>query len=354
MKRVLILSPYPFGTAGSQRFRYEQYLDILESNNIHYKHQSFLDENTWKILYKPGNGLKKISGILNGFLRRFWQLLRLSPYDFIFIHREAAPIGPPVFEWIIAKLWNKKVIYDFDDAIWLENTTETNLIASIIKFPQKVGWICRWSYKASVGNQYLAEYASKHAKNVFINPTTIDTENLHYPNSYQNTKTVIGWTGTHSTLKYLEMVKKILINLKKKYDFEVRIIADKEPHSFIKDIEFKAWDKETEIEDLNQIDIGIMPLTDDIWAKGKCGFKALQYMALEKPVLASPVGVNTQIVDEGKSGFLCISEEDWKSNLQKLLESKSLRQEMGKYGRSKVIQEYSVSSNSNNFLSLFQ
>lgn len=354
MKKVLFLSPYPFGTAGSQRFRYEQYLDILNQSGFEHDHQSFLDQSTWDILYQEGQSFKKVLGLIRGFLRRFILMFRLAQYDFVFIHREVTPIGPPLFEWIICKVWKKKTIYDFDDAIWQQNTSKSNSIASLIKFPQKVGMICQWSHRVSAGNKYLADYAKTFNSKVTINPTTIDTENLHYPKPYTNSKTVIGWTGTHSTLKYLDLLKPTLKELVKSHGITVKIIADQPPTNFITTYDFVSWNKKSEIEDLNTIDIGLMPLSDDKWSKGKCGFKALQYMALETPVVASPVGVNTEIIEEQESGYLCDSQDNWKEKLTVLIENTELRKSMGKAGRSRVKKRYSVLSNTNNFIELFQ
>jgi glycosyltransferase involved in cell wall biosynthesis len=131
------------------------------------------------------------------------------------------------------------------------------------------------------------------------------------------------------------------------------VIANKEPVLAIRSLTFIPWSKEHEIEDLLQIDIGIMPLTDDIWAKGKCGFKALQYMALAIPALASGVGVNAAIIDAGINGFLCTTEEEWFSCLKSLIDQPDLRRQIGNRGRQKIIDHYSVSSNTSTFLSLF-
>ena len=123
---ILILAPYPKGEAPSQRFRFEQYLDILTANGISFQYKPFLTEKAWKILYLPGKHAPKAFWILLGFLKRAALLMTVHKYDYVFIHREASPIGPPVFEWLIAKVCRKKIIYDFDDAIWLANTSEQN------------------------------------------------------------------------------------------------------------------------------------------------------------------------------------------------------------------------------------
>jgi glycosyltransferase involved in cell wall biosynthesis len=355
--KVLILFPYPLGESPSQRFRFEQYLPLLGKAGIEYTTQSFWDMETWKILYLPGRKFKKTIGFLKGIFRRFRILLTLAMFDFVFIHRECAPVGPPLFEWLISMIFRKKVIYDFDDAIWLPNTSEENKLVSILKWPTKVNFICRWSYKISCGNLYLCDYAYRYNRNVVLNPTTIDTENLHNPRLYQkktSSHLVIGWTGSHSTLKYLDKVEGILQEIEQMYNnVSFTVIANQPPEIELKRMNFVKWSQENEISALADFDIGIMPLTDDMWARGKCGFKALQYMAMEIPTIASPVGVNTTIIDDGADGRLAGSGKEWRKNLIELIESQELRSKLGKQGREKVIRNYSVRANADNFLSLF-
>ena len=355
MTKILFLFPYPHATAASQRFRFEQYLDILKENGIGYDLQSFLDERTWEILYKPKHYFPKIWGIIKGFGRRLLVLFRLRKYDFVFIHRETTPIGPPIFEWLIAKVFKKKVIFDFDDAIWLSNTSKNNKIAAGIKFHGKTASVCRWAYKVSAGNDYLADYAAQFNKNVVVNPTTIDTQNWHnrIKNQREGEKIVIGWTGTHSTIKYLDEIIPIFEELEKDFSFEFLVISDREPDFKLNSLVYQKWNKETEIEDLLKMNIGIMPLTEDKWANGKCGFKALQYMALGIPALVSPVGVNTKIIDNQVNGYICETLEDWKKHLSFLVENLQLREQLGKEARKKIESSYSVVSNTPVFLGLF-
>lgn len=355
--KVLFLVPYPFDQAPSQRFRLEQYFKILEKRSHSYTIHSFMDEKTWQNIYKSEKNLLKALGIIKGFMSRLLMLFKVHQFDFIFIHREASPIGPPIFEWIIAKILLKKIIYDFDDAIWLPNTSDQNKIAAGLKWHLKVRQICQWSYKISCGNQYLCNFALQFNKNVVLNPTTIDTKKIHNSALYppdNNLKPVIGWTGTHSTLPYLEIIVPVLQQLELQYDFTFLVIANKTPDLPLKCLKFKFWSKETEIQDLMKFDIGLMPLNDDIWAKGKCGFKALQYMALEIPAVASPVGVNRSIVEDGVNGYLCDTSVEWYNKIEILLRNPELRVKLGQKGRHKVINNYSVASNSDNFLGLFE
>jgi glycosyltransferase involved in cell wall biosynthesis len=354
---ILLLYPYPKDTAPSQRFRFEQYIAILKEKGYQINEQSFLDTKTWKILYKKKHHFQKIKGIIKGFLRRIKIVFFLKKYDFIFIHREATPLGLPFIEWIIAKIWRKKIIFDFDDAIWLANTSQENKLVAQLKFHQKTNWICKWAFKVSVGNNYLKEYAQQFNQNVILNPTTIDTEKMHNPSlfsSYDKEIFTIGWTGTHSTLPYLDFLWEILEELEKKYTFRFLVIANQKPTYPLKSLYFLEWKKETEIQDLMKMDIGVMPLTDDKWAKGKCGFKALQYMSLNIPTIASPVGVNTEIIQHNKNGFLCSTAEEWQKTLEMILENPKNFQNIGENARNTIINYYSVLSNTENFKNLFK
>lgn len=352
--KILFVVPYPPGKAPSQRFRFEQYLPYLDEKKWYYKEVSFLDNQTWHILYLPGKSLQKAWGILKGFIRRFLLLFSVPAYNFIFIHREATPIGPPWFEWLVAKVFRKKIIYDFDDAIWIPNTSENNKIVAGIKWHQKVSSICRWAYKVSCGNSYLREFALQFNAQALVNPTTIDTVNLHNSLKNQATeKVIVGWTGTHSTMKYLEQVVPVLQDLEQKHVFEFWVISNQQPDLPIRSLVYKPWRKESEILDLSSFNIGIMPLEDDLWAKGKCAFKALQYMALGIPALVSPVGMNNEVVEPGENGFICKTYEDWHKALALLLENQEARIKLGKAARAKIENNYAVTANRDNFLGLF-
>lgn len=359
--RILFLIPYPIGNAPSQRFRFEQYFEILKENDILFDFQTFIDENTWEVLYIDGYIFQKLIGILKGFLRRIKILFSLQKYDFIFIHREAAPIFPPIFEFLIAIIFRKKIIFDFDDAIWLPNTSTENRIVAFLKFHQKTAYICRWAWKVSAGNDYLCDYARNFNANVVLNPTTIDTENLHKidnndinDNNRAGAKVVIGWTGSHSTLKYLDELVPTLQAIERDYAIDFVVISNQKPNLQLNNLTFIKWNKKTEIQDLAKLQIGVMPLTDDEWAAGKCGFKALQYMSLGIPALVSPVGVNTKIIKDNQNGFLCYSSEDWKNKLIQLIKDEDLRIRIGKMAKQTIENEYSVKSNEQNFLALFK
>lgn len=353
-KRILFLVPYPLGIAPSQRFRFEQYFEKLAEAGFEFEVKPFLDERAMIYLYDSGNFIRKVWKVKIGLLKRFFQLFGLGKYDYVFIHREAAAIGPPIYEWLISKVFRKKIIFDFDDAIWLKNTSSTNSVISLFKRYRNAENVCAWAWKVSCGNDYLANHARTFNQNVIVNPTTIDTENLHNRvRQFVDGKITIGWTGTHSTIKYLDSLVPILQKLETQFDFNFLVIADRQPDFQLKSLQFHSWNKQTEIDDLLKMDVGIMPLEDDKWANGKCGFKALQYMALGIPAIVSPVGVNTKIVDYGSNGWICNTPEEWEQTLKQILQKQLELKSFSTAARTKIQTHYSVKSNTPNFLHLF-
>jgi glycosyltransferase involved in cell wall biosynthesis len=355
MFKLIVLSPYPLNQAPSQRFRFEQYISEIKKNNFEITHRSFLNQQTWLIFYKKGLLLKKIVGILSGLWNRFLLIFTIHRYQIVFIHREACFIGGAFFEYFYSKR-NKNIIFDFDDAIWLHDVSKANDSLGWLKKPEKTSKIISFSKLVIAGNAYLADYAKKYNPNVIIIPTTIDTAYHFNKKAKKNSdKITIGWTGSSTTNRHLKILLPVINILKAKFSKHICLVMISniplEDTSAL--IEFKPWNKETEIEDLAQFDIGIMPLPDDEWTRGKCGFKGLQYMALEIPTVMSPVGVNTEIIQDGENGFLAASEEEWIEKLSLLIESPELREKLGKAGRKTVVEKYSVEANKQKYLDAF-
>ena len=311
--------------------------------------------SNWRLFQSDGRLIEKFTSLVSGFIRRFLLLFRVKGFDWIFIHREAAPVGPPIFEWFIARGLRKKIIYDFDDAIWLTDRVDESAFEKMLRWRSKVSAICRMSHRISCGNEFLANFARKHNKNVIINPTTIDmSRHPSVKSIYKGNKIVIGWTGSKTTLKYLDIVRPVITRLMSAYpSIELHIIADARPSFDLPLYKFVRWTIENEVKDLMEFDIGIMPLPDNDWSKGKCGFKALQYMSVGIPAVASPVGVNKQIIQHNQTGLLAQSEEDWLQCLELLAKDPDLRARLGAAGREFVRSHYSVDANAEAFLSLF-
>lgn len=337
------MAPYPFDCAPSQRFRFEQYTPIL-STEFDIEFIPFIDEKTWDVLYQPKQYIKKAFFMLRSFVRRAKDMKKARHADVIFIHRELSHLGPPIFEWYLKKVLKKDFIYDFDDAIWIPNYSESNALFQRLKAYGKVKRIMKWAKLITAGNEYLADFARHYNSAVQVIPTTIDTNYHQRKNKTENNPVIMGWTGTLTTVHYLQALVPVLEKLSTKYDFKFVLIANKAPDFHIPNLEFIPWKKDTEIEDLAKLDIGVMPLVADQWSSGKCGFKALQYMSLGIPTVLSPVGVNTQIVEHGKNGLLASTPEEWYEHLEQLLMDPVLRKNLGDSGRERIKSSYSVES----------
>ncbi|TAG40830.1 MAG: glycosyltransferase [Cytophagia bacterium] len=354
-RSIYFIVPAPMGVSPGQRFRFEHYLGALKNERLPYHISSFYTLQGWNALYAQGGALRKAFSVVRGFLKRIKDLFLVAGYSHVYIYREAAPLGPPFFEWVIAKVLRKKVVYDFDDAIWIPVVSENNKIVKNLKCFFKVKKICKWATIVTVGNTFLAEYARKQNQQVVIVPTVVDTQKVHNKKKqHTNDVPVIGWTGTHTTLKFLDIILPVLQALQKDIKFTFLVIADTDPNLPLINYSFVKWNKDTEIEDLLKMDIGIMPLTDDDLSKGKCGFKAIQYMALGIPAVVSPVGVNSDIVQDGSNGFICSTNNEWEKKLQILLLDVNERIRVGENGKKTIEEKFSVATTQNLFLGLFQ
>jgi glycosyltransferase involved in cell wall biosynthesis len=353
-KTILFLVQYPENVSPGQRFRFELYKNLLESNGFKVTTLPFIDKYGYAVIFRSGFFIRKSLAVLKGFFKRFKLLFHVHKYSFIFLQSGVTPIGPPLFEWILIKGLGKKIIYDMDGAIWMEKFSEKNRLPQILRSVNKVSLICKWSYKVSCGNEYLCNYARKYNNNVVYNPTCVDTEKSHnILTNHEVQRVTIGWTGSFSTLKYLDILEPVLKQLQEKYEFDIKIICNQQPSINLKNLHYVEWSPENEVAELSTCQIGLMPLTNDEWSEGKCGFKLIQYLSLEIPAVSSAVGVNKIVIDHEVNGFLCESEDEWYKAIEKLIMDQDLRKSMGKEGRKKIIQQYSLSSNEQNFLALF-
>lgn len=357
MPKILFLTLHRPNRSPSQRFRFEQYIPFLEEAGFEYDFSYLVNESDDKIFYAPGNILAKAFIIIKSTIKRFFELFNANQYDIIFVQRESYMLGTAFFEKVFARS-KAKFIFDFDDAIWLLDVSEGNKKFAFLKNPRKTEEIVKVSDMVFAGNQYLANFAAQFNKNVKVIPTTIDTD-YHLPardTDFEKDKICIGWTGTMTTLKHFETILPVLEKLKEKFGDRIyfKLVVNKEIEYPSIALKSTLWDKEEEVSQLQDIDIGIMPLPDDKWAKGKCGFKGLQYMSLEIATIMSPVGVNSEIIRHGKNGYLANSNEEWINYLSKLIENHSLRRSLGIEGRKTIIDKYSVKAWKEEYVSILK
>lgn len=353
-RSILFMVAHRLGRSPSQRFRFEQYLDVLKENGFKYEISHLIDAEDDSYFYEPGHYWQKFKILVKSFVRRLKDVRRMKQFDLVFVQREAFMTGTAIFEKLAAR--NSKLIFDFDDAIWLNDTSFGNQNLSWLKRPGKTAEIISVSSLVLAGNEYLANFARKFSNNVEVIPTTIDMEYHVGIERKLATRSpiTIGWTGTSTTLPHFLTILPVLRRLKTAYGNEVafKIIVNEDRYFPEISTHTTAWSKESEIEDLNEIDIGLMPLKNTEWQQGKCGFKALQFMALGLPIVLSPVGVNSEIAQHEVTGYLVNDEQEWFDAISQLIDDKDLRERMGVAGKRRIEQLYSKQALTDKFIAL--
>jgi glycosyltransferase involved in cell wall biosynthesis len=351
--KVLAIVPNLYDTSPGQRYRLEQWEPLLREEGVEITYAPFESPELNAVLYKPGMMRQKMSLVVKRLNDRLATLKSIKQYDLVYIFREAALLGPPVFERMIARS-GVPVVFDFDDAVFVSYRSPSNGYLSYLKFAGKTKAICRLSSHVMAGNPYLANYAGQVNHHVTVIPTTIDTDK-YQPRKQQSTGVpIIGWTGSYSTVQHLDTLRGALQKLAERDKFRLRVIGTPTYQLSGIDVEAMKWRSDTELADLNAIDIGVMPLPDDRWSKGKCGLKALQFMALGIPTVCSPVGVNTEIVQDDQNGFIAATEDEWIEKLSSLIRSVELRERLGKAGRKTVEQRYSAKTQAPRVFEIFK
>lgn len=271
-------------------------------------------------------------------LQDFFGIIRLiRNVDVVFIQKRR--------DWIarwISKI-HHSVVFDFDDAVFHPGLGFNFSERKFQRGVNNLNAILRVSKLVICGNSYLASYASQFSNSIHILPTVVDTD-LYQIRENNHRSFIIGWVGLGSNLVYLKTLEPVFERISGKYgsNVAIKIISDKSISMRNTKVAFQPWSLEGEIDDLQDLDIGVMPLPDDERARGKCGFKLIQYMALGKASIASPVGVNREIIVEGENGFLASSEDEWFHKISNLLDNKELRARMGLNARKTVEKNYSL------------
>ena len=342
--KIAILLPYEYDRAPSQRFRWEQWQPYFEQQQIDVTRVHFSTERINR-LKQSGSLLQFAIAFLCRYCVWFFSTLRLTrDVDFVVVHRNAAFFGPPLIETILSLL-GRRLIYDLDDAIYLPPEAGDGPIDRVLRCNWRVGSISRRSDLVGLGNRILMEYVSQFQESLELWPTSIDL-NLYrpgLPRASDEQLPVVGWTGSVSTADYIEFLLPQLAELQQTTQFELLIIgAEFDLASCGISGSCIPWKPETEVSDLQRIDIGLMPLFDTAWSRGKCALKALQYQALAIPTVVSDVGMNKDAVLHDVTGIVVSPGDSWIEPLQRLLLDPSLRQQMGQRGRKHVEDNYSA------------
>lgn len=326
MLKVLFI-PITGMRGASSRYRVYQYLPFLERSGI--------------LPFVARIPSRERLGKWTGLIRA---LKLASQVDVVFIQKRALDVR--VLKLIRAV--KGTLIYDFDDALYA-SASPFELDSRVVKKTRRnLTSVLRHSSLVIAGNSHLATYAQRHNDNVVVIPTCIDTSKIRPRDEPTAEEVVMGWIGNSENLRYLRILEGVFAHLARRYGSRLvlRVVSSK-PYSSESPLKVdnRPWSLDTETNDLRTFHIGLSPLADDEWTRGKCGFRALQYMAAAIPAIVSPVGVNREIIDDGVNGLLADSHDRWFSMLNELIEDKELRERLGQAGRGTVEERYSLRVN---------
>lgn len=337
--RVLLLSRH-CRKGASSRLRCLQYLPMLEKWGIDVDVKPLYDESYLIDLYHSNR--RRLKKILHSYLRRMSPLFTSRRYHLLWIQQELFPWIPPVAEW---QLHHHKIpfVVDYDDAIFHRYDLHKNRIVRRL-LGRKVDLIMKYASVVIAGNSYIASRAFKAgAKTVATVPTVIDLDRYTATSKKKNALLTIGWIGSPATFDYFKAVAPILIDIQKRLPVRVIVVGvNNTGQNGSLPFNYYPWSEDTEVELLKSFDLGIMPLPDTPWTKGKCGYKLIQYMACGLPVVASKVGANIDIVESGKNGFLVSTPQEWVGAIERIVTDVRLRERMGEHGRRRVEQQYNL------------
>lgn len=335
--KVLLLSRYSY-LAASSRYRFYQYLPYLKSQGINVGITTLLDDNHLQQIYF-GSRSNSYAKLMQAYWNRLSQVWQSQTFDLVWLQMESFPWLPGWLESLFLRMAPPYIV-DYDDA-WFHRYDQHSSVLVKGLLRGKIDSVMRNAMLVVAGNKYIAERAERaRARRIEILPTVIDLARYQATEQPHNETFTIGWLGSPSSDQWLQTIRPALQEVCRDKNVKVVTVGAKNPNLDDIPLEMRQWSDETEVQEIQKFDVGIMPLTDSLWERGKCGFKLIQYMACARPVVASPVGVNSEIVTHGVNGFLASTQEEWVTALRTLKNDVALRQRMGEAGRKRVEERY--------------
>ena len=338
MIKVLGLALYG-QLAASTRHRLWQYVPGLANMGIELQIYHLLDDEY--LFQRFRGGRLPLEQILKSGVNRLLNLCRQNEFDIVMLHCELFPLLPGFIE---RAMIHKPYIYDLDDAFYLKYRRGRLGFASPI-LGKKFEYIMRGATVVTAGNNVLANYASQYNNNIHYLPTVIDTDRYkNRPIKQENEVFTVGWIGSPSTAVYLSEISESLSIIGLEGPVQFIVIGGKAPKVPNVNVVELDWSENTEIELISAFDVGVMPLPDDDWARGKCAFKLIQYMACAVPVIASPIGANIDVVNS-QCGLMASNKEEWTNAFREFRDNYIMRIQMGISGRKRIFEKYSLNKN---------
>ncbi len=345
-RKILFLVAHPVEDA-SCRYRVHQFVPLLERAGYECTVSAFSTPQLFRSLRSKGRLGTKLAHTLYCTARRLLRLASLNQFDLIVIHREVFPFFTPRMEhWVLRQ--SEKVIFSFDDAIFAGHDDVSALNHPLLyrlKYGRGVDEVLRRSRLVIAGNRFLADYARRFNSRVSIVPTVVDCAKFRCKEIRGGVSPLtIGWIGSRSTVPYLSRIEPALRRLAEAHPGRVRFrfFGCQEYRPDIPQSASLPFQLASEVDDLSSLDIGLMPMPDGVWARGKCAFKAIQYMALGIPTVASPVGATVDLIRHDHNGLLASSLDQWYRALDYLINDTEARRRLSVSARQTIEQSYSL------------
>ncbi|HVS29616.1 MAG TPA: glycosyltransferase [Solirubrobacteraceae bacterium] len=354
-KRVLILTPYPYGTAPGPRSSIELWEHVLEPAGVTFEYAPFGGDRLHEVLYLRGHTFAKARGMVGAYAQRMRLMRRLREFDAVLVYREAALIGPAFFERWVARS-GVPIIYQLDDPLYIPYRSPSNGYLSYLKFFGKVGRIAALSRVTIVNSDQHRHYVARFTDRIRQIPSVVDGERFRYvPREPDPDRPVrIGWSGSSSTAGNLATIASVLRRIARRDDVELRFIGANGLDLPGVPFSSRPWLAESEVDDLRELDIGLLPLPDTAWTRRKFYLKLVQYMALGIPAVCTPLGANPLVVEHGRTGFLADGDGEWTDALERLVEDAALRVEMGRLAAARAHERYTLKANTERIVEAFR
>lgn len=337
-RRLLFLTKHG-RRAASTRFRFSQFFPSLEAAGFTCEMSPLLDDRYLQGKFDRGRVDVRI--VAAGFARRLVKMTQLRRFGAVIVYMEAFPYLPAFYERIMSTI-GVPYTYDFDDATFHQYDQHSRWLVRTA-LGRKIGRVIGGAALITAGNEYLAAYARQFNPRVTIVPTVVDTERFTPRDAKPpSTEVVVGWIGSPSTSVYLRDLVDVWQAVIGPGTARLVLVGSGPIDLGPTPVTVVPWREADEIAAVQSFDIGVMPLRDDPWSKGKCGFKLIEYMACGVPVVASPVGVNAQIVTHGHNGFLCATPQEWVASLRRLIDDVALRKQLGARARDAAVATWSL------------
>lgn len=353
--RVLVLTPYPYGTTAGPRSSFELWERVLRDAGITLEYAVFETDELHRLIYRPGSLPRKAYEMGRAYLQFLPKLRAVRHFDAVLVNREATLIGPALVERWVARQ-GKPIIYQLDDPLYIPYRSPSNGALSYLKCFGKVRSICSLSSVVIGNSPSHVAYARRHNRNVWEIPSVVDAELYDgwRPQSHPAEPTCIGWTGSSSTAPNLQVIREPLRILSRREDTTVRLIGASD--FGLPDVRHTAvpWDPATEVDDIRRLDVGLLPLPRTPWSPHKFYLKLVQYMALGIPPVATPLGANPVVIDDGRTGFLADGDAAWVDAVSRLIADPVLREEVGREAADVARRRYTLQANAERIVAAFR